>query len=62
MVKIELRDRLKLIKHQMKIFQVYDENSVLDQALGRKVHSFKEPRIQVQNDKQLTKISKLKNQ
>ena len=33
MVKDELSDRLKLIKHQMKIIQAKDNNDVVDQAL-----------------------------
>ena len=41
MVKIELSDRLKLIKHQMKILQAKDDNDVFDQALGSEVHSNK---------------------
>ena len=39
MVKIELSDRLKVIKHQMKILQVKDDKDVFDQAFGREVHS-----------------------
>ena len=39
MVKDELSDRLKLIKHQMKIIQVKYDNDVVDQALGSKVYS-----------------------
>ena len=39
MVKIELSDRLKLIKQQMKILQAKDENDVFDQVLKREVHS-----------------------
>ena len=38
-VKDELSDRLKLIKHQMKIIQAKDDNDVVDQALGSEVHS-----------------------
>ena len=34
MVNIELSDRLKLIKHQMKIIQAKDENDEVDQILG----------------------------
>ena len=45
MVKIELSDRLKLIKHQMKIFQALDDNDVFDQALGSKVHSNQRTKI-----------------
>ena len=38
-VKIELSDRLKLIKHQMKIRQAKDDNDEVDQSLGSEVHS-----------------------
>ena len=38
MVKDELSDRLKLIKHQIKIIQAKDDNDVVDQALGSEVH------------------------
>ena len=37
-VKDELSDRLKLIKHQMKIIKGKDDNDVVDQALGSEVH------------------------
>ena len=39
MVKDELSNRLKLIKHQMKIIQAKDNNDVVDQALRSKVLS-----------------------
>ena len=39
MVKIELSDRLKVIKHQMKILEAKDEKDVFDQAFAREVHS-----------------------
>ena len=39
MVNIKLSDRLKLIKHQMKILQAKDDNDVVDQTLGSEVHS-----------------------
>ena len=39
MVEIELSDRLKLIKHQMKIIQAKDDNDEVDQALENEVHS-----------------------
>ena len=39
MVQDELSNRLKLIKYQMKIIQAKDDNDVVDQALGSKVHS-----------------------
>ena len=32
MLKVELGGRLKLIKHQMKILQVKDDNDVVDQS------------------------------
>ena len=38
MVKDELSDRLKLIKHQMKIIQAKDDNDVVDQGLRSEVH------------------------
>ena len=37
-VKVELNDRLKLIKHQMKILQAKGNKDVFDQAFGREVH------------------------
>ena len=49
MVKDELSDKLKLIKHQMKIIQAKDDNDVVDQALRSEVHSS-------QRTKQVTKI------
>ena len=39
MVNIELSNRLKLIKHQMKIIQAKDDNDEVDQALGSEAHS-----------------------
>ena len=39
MVKVELSDRLKLIKHQMKMIQAKDDNDEVNQALGSEVHS-----------------------
>ena len=39
MVKVELSDRLKLVKHQMKIIQAKDDNDEIDQALGSEFHS-----------------------
>ena len=39
MVKVELSDRLELIKHQMKILQAKDDKDVFHQAFGREVHS-----------------------
>ena len=35
---IELSDRLKLIKYQMKVIQVKDDNDVVDQTLRSEVH------------------------
>ena len=37
MVKDELSDRLKLIKHQIKIIQAKDDNDVVDRALGKEL-------------------------
>ena len=39
MINIELTDRLKLIKHQMKLIQAKDDNDKVDQALGNEIHS-----------------------
>ena len=38
MVNIKSSDRLKSIKHQMKIIQDKDYNDEVDQALGNEVH------------------------
>ena len=56
MVKDELSDRLKLIKHQMKIIQAKYENYVVDQALGSEVHSSQ------RTNKTSNQDSKLKHQ
>ena len=56
MVKDELSDRLKLIKHQMKIIQAKYENVVVDQALGSEVHSSQ------RTNKTSNQDSKLKHQ
>ena len=47
MVKVELSDGLKLIKHQMKIIQAKDDNDEFDQALGSEVQSNKRTKIKV---------------
>ena len=39
MVNVELSDKLKLIKHQIKIIQAKDDNDEVDQAFGNEVHS-----------------------
>ena len=49
MFKIELGDRLKVIKHQMKILQAKDDNDVFDQTLGSEVHS--NQKTKTSNDK-----------
>ena len=56
MVNIELSDRLQLIKHQMKIIQVKDDNDEVDQVLGNEVHSNQRTKITSNQD------SKLKHQ
>ena len=38
MVNIELCDKLKLIKHQMKIIQTKYDNDEVDKTLGNEVH------------------------
>ena len=45
MVKIELSDRLKLIKHQMKILQDKNDNDVFDQTLGSEAYSNQRTKI-----------------
>ena len=39
MVKVELSDRLKVIKYQMKILQAKDNNDIFYQALESEAHS-----------------------
>ena len=56
MVKVELSDRLKLIKHQMRIIQAKDDNDEVDQALGSEVHSNQRTKMTINQD------SKLKHQ
>ena len=56
MVNIELSDRLKLIKHQMKIIQAKDNNDEVDQTLGNEVHSNQRTKMTSNQD------SKLKHQ
>ena len=56
MVNIEFIDRLKLIKHQMKIIQAKDNNDEIDQALGNEVHSNQRTKMTSNQD------SKLKHQ
>ena len=45
LVKDELSDMLKLIKHQMKIIQAKDDNDVVDQALKSEVYSSQRTKI-----------------
>ena len=56
MVKDELSDRLKLIKHQMKIIQAKNDNGVIDQALRSEVH------LSQRTKKTSNQDSKLKHQ
>ena len=44
MVKVELSDRMELIKHQMMIIQNKDHNDEVDQALGSEFTQIKELR------------------
>ena len=53
MVKFELSDRLKLIKHQMKIIQAKDDNDEVDQALGNEVHSNQRTKMTSNQDSKL---------
>ena len=50
MVNIELSDRLKLIKHQIKIIHAKDENDEVDQVLGNEVHSNQRTKITSNQD------------
>ena len=56
MVNIKLSDRLKLIKHQMKIIQAKDDDDEVDQTLGNEVHSNQRTKMIINQD------SKLKHQ
>ena len=38
-VKVELSNMLKLIKHHMKILLAKDDNDIVDQTLGSEIHS-----------------------
>ena len=53
MVNIELSDRLKLIKHQMKIIQVKYDNDEIDQALGNEVYSNQRTKMTSNQDSKL---------
>ena len=56
MVNIELSDRLKLTKHQMKKIQAKYDNDEVHQALGNEVHSNQKTKMTSNQD------SKLKHQ
>ena len=53
MVNIELSDMLKLIKHQMKIIQVKDDNDEIDHILGNEVHSNQRTKMTSNQDSKL---------
>ena len=53
MVNIELSDRLKLIKHQMKIIQAKDDKDEVGQALGNEVHSNQRTKMRSNQDYKL---------
>ena len=53
MVKIELSDRLKVIKRQMKILQAKDDKDVFDQTFGREVHSNERTKMTSNQDSKL---------
>ena len=53
MVKIELSDRLELIKYQMKIIQAKDDNDEVDQTLGSEVHSNQRIKMTTNQDSKL---------
>ena len=48
-----LSDRLKLIKHQMKIIQAKDDNDEVDQAFGNEVHSNQRTKMTSNQDSKL---------
>ena len=48
-----LSDRLKLIKHQMKIIQAKDDNDEVDQALGNEFHSNQRTKMTSNQDSKL---------
>ena len=50
---VELSDRLKLIKHQMKIIQAKDDNDEVDQTLGNEVHSNQRTKMTSNQDSKL---------
>ena len=50
MVNIKLSDRLKLIKHQMKIIQAKDDDDEVDQTLGNEVHSNQRTKMIINQD------------
>ena len=53
MVNIELSERLKLVKHQMKTIQAKDDNDEVDQALGNEVHSNRRTKTTSNQDSKL---------
>ena len=53
MVNIELTNRLKLIKHQMKLIQAKDDNDKVDQALGNEIHSNQRTKMTSNQDSML---------
>ena len=56
MIKDELSDRLKLIKHQMKKIQAKDDNGVVDQVLGSEVHSSQRTKMTSNQDSKLNQV------
>ena len=59
MVNIELSDRLKLIKNQMKIIQAKDGNDEVDQALGSEAHSNQRIKMTSNQDSKLNHQAKI---
>ena len=59
MVNIELSDRLKLIKHQIKIIQAKDDNDEVYQALGNEVHSNQGTKMTSNQDSKLKHLYKV---
>ena len=57
MVNIELSDKLKLIKHQMKKIQAKYDNDEVDQTLGNEVHSYQRSKMISNQDSKLKQSS-----
>ena len=59
MINTELSDRLKLIKHQMKIIQDKDDNDEVDQALENEIHSNQRTKLTSNQDSKVNHQMKI---